>query len=787
MLNCGPMRSNADKDYCSSNQHPTIGEGDNCGTVRDAALDGHENDSSGKETFTEKGSEAPGESIDRNRIVPGHTLDEPGHTIRSTCDGSSCQPITPPNKSSDKEGVTNEEVEDNGKMRRARRLLAADYDEEDIEDSQREKDITNAIPFSTKTHQAQTRQARKLKETLEKVNLCSDTVELCDELSQFLELPMEEVIEKVSVLLNTTSTDAMFMDRDVPDGYLNAVRDGEEGTFWEESWIDEKSKLIKYKTLDFDSPVTMDEAKAAGTEILESEVQWKRKTATNPKTLETIITKRKARLCAKEFAGERGKKTFVPMVSETAFRIILAFGFQNGFFICTGDYESAFLHGEYPYDSLLRMPRGLRKFDEENRELLYRLLGNLYGTTTGGQIFFTTNDNHLIKIGFVAFKSERAVYAITHPKIGKMIVMYHVDDFISLSKTMEGQEWFFMKLREKFTVSGPDPATMFCGSNIVITNKLLVIHGIPWIKARLKEYGMLDEDGNVDKTIRTNVPWKGEAPDPNSPLLVGEEKAKAMNMKGCGIWMSYKFRPDCQPGCMASCRFMANPTQQSLGWIVDVWKYAANNLHWVLAVKKDPSRNSLAVVMKIRETDAGDIDQLWEAAEANVYTDSNWSLPRSITGTAIFAFGMLVESGGALQSTTADSTTFAEIIGMHSGTKKGVWGRRFIMELLGITEEHLKRLGKTLAIPIYGDNIGALKFGREQCVSSKLRHVPAAYYYCYEMSEDGQVTFHQIPSEMNWADYWTKAHGAAKVDKHRSIWMVHIGPGSEWADLIDPG
>jgi hypothetical protein len=40
---------------------------------------------------------------------------------------------------------------------------------------------------------------------------------------------------------------------------------------------------------------------------------------------------------------------------------------------------------------------------------------------------------------------------------------------------------------------------------------------------------------------------------------------------------------------------------------------------------------------------------------------------------------------------------------------------------------------------------------------------------------------------MNWADYWTKAHGAAKVDKHRSIWMVHIGPGSEWADLIDPG
>jgi hypothetical protein len=315
MLDCGPVRSNADKDYCSPNQYPTVGESDNCGTVRDATLDGHENNSSGKEAFAEKGEEAIGESIDRDRIVPGHTLDEAGGRLDQPVIGPSCQPITPLNKPSDKEGVMNEEVENNGKMRRARKLLSADYYEEDIDGSQREKDITNAIPF------------------------------------------------------NTTGTDAMFMDRDVPDGYLNAVRDGEEGTFWEESWIDEKNKLIKYKTLDFNAPVTMDEAKAAGTEILESEVQWKRKKATNPKTLETIITKRKARLCAKEFTGERGKKTFVPMVSESAFRIILAFGFQNGFFICTGDHESAFLHGEYPYDSLLRMPRGLRRFDEENRVL----------------------------------------------------------------------------------------------------------------------------------------------------------------------------------------------------------------------------------------------------------------------------------------------------------------------------------------------------------------------------------------------------------------------------------
>ena len=196
------------------------------------------------------------------------------------------------------------------------------------------------------------------------------------------------------------------------------------------------------------------------------------------------------------------------------------------------------------------------------------------------------------------------------------------------------------------------------------------------------------------------------------------------------------------------------------------------------AIKRDPTRNSLAAVMKKHKTNAGDTNQPWESTEGNkhaafdrsfprstagtaiftfgtlVYSDEGTikrdpsrntltvvmkkrkidrSLPRSITGTAIFTFGMLVEPGGVLQSATAElqsataeSTTLAEIVGMRFGNKKRIWGRRFAMEFLGITEDHLKQLRKTRGVSIYDDK------------------------YC-------------------------------------SVWKIDIETRSEWADLIDAG
>ena len=117
---------------------------------------------------------------------------------------------------------------------------------------------------------------------------------------------------------------------------------------------------------------------------------------------------------------------------------------------------------------------------------------------------------------------------------------------------------------------------------------MLTLHGTPWLKDHLKEHGFTNEDGTLKLEMAQKLPWKGEPADPDSPKLVGDQKLRAQNLKGCAVsWAMIKWRPDCQPGVLGPCGHMANPTEQSLAWILQVWRCMLGTLEWVLAASKD--------------------------------------------------------------------------------------------------------------------------------------------------------------------------------------------------------
>ena len=95
------------------------------------------------------------------------------------------------------------------------------------------------------------------------------------------------------------------------------------------------------------------------------------------------------------------------------------------------------------------------------------------------------------------------------------------------------------------------------------------------------------------------LPWKGEPADPDSPELVGVQKLGAHNLKGCAVWAMTKWRPNCQPGVLGSCRHVANPTEQSLAWISQAWGHMLGTLEWVLAACKGEKCLGFAVVKSI--------------------------------------------------------------------------------------------------------------------------------------------------------------------------------------------
>ena len=306
----------------------------------------------------------------------------------------------------------------------------------------------------------------------------------------------------------------------------------------------------------------------------------------------------------------------------------------------------------------------------------------------------------------------------------------------------------------------------------------MVIHGIPWLKERLREYGLLNEDGTINKGLVVRVPWKGEKFDDESPQLEGEEKRMAQNMKGCAVWMAWKWRPDAKPGVMNCCRHMAHPTVQTLDWIMQVWRYIAGSLDWVLAVRKDRKHIARPIDVEFRtlEFDAEpamrQYADAWKAADPDVEYDASWIVPKSITGVTVRAFGLLVDAISVVQKNVATSSADAEIGAQLRATKEAVWHRLNLLELLGIDPEVLQKVGKKLTIPISGDNLAALKHGRELVITSKNKHLDVATHLCYEKSEEGEVSFHQVPGHLNGADYFTKPHGAASVDCQRNKFMV---------------
>ena len=146
------------------------------------------------------------------------------------------------------------------------------------------------------------------------------------------------------------------------------------------------------------------------------------------------------------------------------------------------------------------------------------------------------------------------------------------------------------------------------------------------------------------------------------------------------------------------------------------------SLDWVIICHRNAEyvSNPMQVFVKWREIGSDKAAKLTTDASVRVFDDSRWILPRSINDYSIDAYGLLVDSRAVLQETTADSSTFAEIIACHRGTKEGVCTLHAILEIIAGVEYDvfLKSNGKGSTVPMIGDNAGALKYTREANVSN---------------------------------------------------------------------
>jgi len=148
---------------------------------------------------------------------------------------------------------------------------------------------------------------------------------------------------------------------------------------------------------------------------------------------------------------------------------------------------------------------------------------------------------------------------------------------------------------------------------------------------------------------------------------------------------------------------------------------------------------------------------------------------RSTTGYAVTYGGGTIMCQSKAQSTTALSSTKAELIAAVTAAKN-IKFMRSILNELGLPMEE--------PTPIYEDNKSAIEIINANKPTGRSRHTDIRFFAIQGWKDDGHITMKHIPGVINPADDPTKPLGYVLHSRHARCMMGHRPPSKD-ADMTN--
>lgn len=84
-------------------------------------------------------------------------------------------------------------------------------------------------------------------------------------------------------------------------------------------------------------------------------------------------------------------------------------------------------------------------------------------------------------------------------------------------------------------------------------------------------------------------------------------------------------------------------------------------------------------------------------------------------------------------------------------------------------------------IKIMGDNSGAIALAHNPVHHGRTKHIRLAWHYLREVVATGEIELEFVRTEMQWADFLTKALSAVKhKGNSRAVGLKVVGQNTEW-------
>lgn len=428
----------------------------------------------------------------------------------------------------------------------------------------------------------------------------------------------------------------------------------------------------------------------------------------------------KARLCARGDQQKEGidfKETYSAVVKASSYKVLFALQAIFGNLCHQMDVVTAFLNGKLEEEVYIRSPEGF----PEAEGMVLRLQRALYGLKQSPRVWYGKFTKAMKLLGWRASSYDSCVFI--NDKLGTYMAIW-VDDLLIFGKDIGAIQGIKQSLSKTFRMTDEGECSFYLGMHVHNNNGDVTLHQEAYTHQVTSRFALTHQPSSsvpADADHKMVARTEGQAaPDFHS---LYQQKVGSL------MWLSTVSRPDIAHATAIAARFNANPSQEHMDHVNQIFAY----------LKRKPTLG-----LKYR---AGTKPELIG------YVDSDHAgcldTRRSTTGYIFLLGGSPVSWCSQRQKTVSTSTPQAEYTAAAEAAKEAIWLRNFINDL-GMPGLYIDR------VKLYIDNNAALASTKNPDYNGKMKHIDVKYHFIRELVEEGIIEPLRVPTKENIADILTK-------------------------------
>lgn len=471
------------------------------------------------------------------------------------------------------------------------------------------------------------------------------------------------------------------------------------------------------------------------------------------------IYKHKARLNlhgGQQIKGIHYDETYSPVVQWASVRMALILSVIHGWHSRQIDFVLAFPQADIPHDNYMKLPKGIKTVHGDGKTHVLKIKKNLYGGKNAGKVWFDYLKGALKNIGFEQSTADPCVFYRKN-----VIFMFFVDDGLFFCKDAKAIDQAIAdlsnhkKTKKKLTLDDQGDINDYLGINFEKGDDGRI---------RLTQPQVIDD---ILNELGIDDKWSSKPVPASSTKILhrdinGETTKAPFNYRkviGKLNFLEKSTRPDIAYAVHQCARFSSDPKKIHYDAVMYLGRYLKGT-------------RSEGIIINPRLTNSFEVwaDADWSGNWIKETAEYDPSTAKSRTGYTILLSGCPIVWASKLQTQIALSSCEAEYICLSQALRETIPLMRMIQELKDreFLDEYMT---PSVHCKAFEDNSGCVELAKVHKMRPRTKHINITYHHFREAVREGKITIHQVKTEDQIADIFTKPLQQNLLVKFRKLIM----------------